>query len=246
MLFIAADCRAQERKGASGSSVTRRTSKKFSECAAVVLRLHSIGRQSVAVVSNVLQGGIVEALSPNSIGHSSSGDSAVQAAAGDESAVLVEENAAEGVDADDVTEHTEYEEVTAVAMSDPLTFAAKFTEAVIASGLDTDESEAPGPGTDAIETGLEKYQMGELPSDSNEDVPLDTMIGFRSMGGTLAELFDVDVVGRFAYDVHWRKHEQCARSSTRLTDSASRHAISCQVMVTAITTFNPAITLLWP
>jgi hypothetical protein len=36
------------------------------------------------------------------------------------------------------------------------------------------------------------------PSDSNEDVPLDTMIGFRSMGRTLAELFDVDVVGRLA------------------------------------------------
>jgi hypothetical protein len=85
-----------------------------------------------------------------------------------------------------------------MAMSDPLTFAAKFSEAVIASCLDTDESEAPGPGTAAIGTGMEKYQMGEFPSDSNEDVPLDTMIGFQSMRETLTELFDVYVVARLA------------------------------------------------
>jgi hypothetical protein len=146
MLFIAADCREQEREGASGNSVMRRTSKKFSERAAVVLRLHSIGCQSFAVVSNVPQGAVVEFLAPNSIGTSSAGDSAVQAAAGDESAVFGEEDVAEGVYADDATEHTEDEEGAAMAMSDPLTFAAKFAEAVIAPGLDTDESEAPGPG----------------------------------------------------------------------------------------------------
>jgi hypothetical protein len=56
----------------------------------------------------------------------------------------------------------------------------------------------PVLGTATIVTGLQKYQMGELPSDSNEDVPLATMIGFLSMGRTLAEHFDVDVVGRLA------------------------------------------------
>jgi hypothetical protein len=138
MLFIAADCRAQEREGASGSSVMRRTSKKFSERAAVVLRLHSIGCHSVAVVSNVPQGGVVEI--PSSIGNSSAGNSAVQAAAEAESTAFFGEDVAEGVNADDATEHTEDEEVAAMAVSDPLTFAAKVAEAVIAPHLDTDES----------------------------------------------------------------------------------------------------------
>jgi hypothetical protein len=40
--------------------------------------------------------------------------------------------------------------------------------------------------------------MGELPEDNEHDVPHDTMIGFRSMGGTLAALFHVDVVARLA------------------------------------------------
>jgi hypothetical protein len=40
--------------------------------------------------------------------------------------------------------------------------------------------------------------MGELPEDNEHDVPLDNMIGFRSMGGILAALFDVDIVGRLA------------------------------------------------
>jgi hypothetical protein len=99
MIFVAADCHAQKREGASGSSVMPRTSKKFSERAAVVLRLHSVGRQSVAVVSNVPQGTVMEVLAPNLIGNSSAGDSAMQAAAGDESTVFVEEVVAEGVDA---------------------------------------------------------------------------------------------------------------------------------------------------
>jgi hypothetical protein len=57
----------------------------------------------------------------------------VQAAAGDESAVSVEAEAAEGVDADVAIEHTVDEEVTAVAVDDPHMFAATFVEAVIAS-----------------------------------------------------------------------------------------------------------------
>jgi hypothetical protein len=48
-----------------------------------------------------------------------------------------------------------------------------------------------------MDTGLEKWPMGELPEDNDQDVPQDTMIGFRAMGGTLAELF-VDVVGMLA------------------------------------------------
>jgi hypothetical protein len=40
--------------------------------------------------------------------------------------------------------------------------------------------------------------MGELPEDDEHVVPQDTVIGFRSMRGTLAELFDVDIVGRLA------------------------------------------------
>jgi hypothetical protein len=46
--------------------------------------------------------------------------------------------------------------------------------------------------------GWRKWLMGELPEDNEHDVPQDTMIGFRSMGGTLAELFDVDAVGILA------------------------------------------------
>jgi hypothetical protein len=37
-----------------------------------------------------------------------------------------------------------------------------------------------------------------MPEDDEHVVPQDTKIGFRSMGGTLAELFDVDFVGRLA------------------------------------------------
>jgi hypothetical protein len=66
------------------------------------------------------------------------------------------------------------------------------------SGLDTDESAATGPGNAMLDAGLEKWPMGELPEDDEHDVPQDTLIGFPSMGGTLDELFDVDVVGRLA------------------------------------------------
>jgi hypothetical protein len=81
-------------------------------------------------------------------------------------------------------------------MGDPLVFATKFAEVVGATGLDTDESAATRPGNAMLDAGLEKWPMGELPEDDEHDVPQHTMIGFRSMGGTLAELFDVNVVGR--------------------------------------------------
>jgi hypothetical protein len=83
-------------------------------------------------------------------------------------------------------------------MGDPLAFATKFAEAAVASGLDTAESAASGPDNAMLDVGLEKCPMGELPEDDEHDVPQDTTIVFRSMGGTLAELFDVDVVGRLA------------------------------------------------
>jgi hypothetical protein len=61
MLFISADCRAQEREEAADSGfVMRRTIKKFSERAVAVVRLNAIGRQSVAVLSDVPQGDVVE------------------------------------------------------------------------------------------------------------------------------------------------------------------------------------------
>jgi hypothetical protein len=81
-------------------------------------------------------------------------------------------------------------------MGDPLAFATKFAKAVVASGVDTDESAASGPGNAMLDAGLEKWPMGEMSEDDEHDVPQDTMIGFRSMGGTLAELFDA--VGRLA------------------------------------------------
>jgi hypothetical protein len=60
------------------------------------------------------------------------------------------------------------------------------------------EAAASGPGNAMLDAGLEKWPMGELPEDNEHGVPQDTMIGFRSTGGTLAELFDVDVVGKLA------------------------------------------------
>jgi hypothetical protein len=122
----------------------------------------------------------------------------VQPAAGEESAVSVEERGTEGLDADNSNEHTEDKEVTTLAMSDPLAFATKILEAVVGSGLDIDESAASGPGNAMLDAGLEKWSMGELPGDNEKDVPQDTMIGFRSIGGTLAEFFDDDVFGRLA------------------------------------------------
>jgi hAT family C-terminal dimerisation region len=79
MLFIAADCRAQEREDAAGGGlVMQQTAKKFSERAAAVVRLNYIRRQSVAVLSDVPQGGVVEV---QPAGQSAAGESAVQAAA---------------------------------------------------------------------------------------------------------------------------------------------------------------------
>jgi hypothetical protein len=170
-LVIAAACSAEERYGAAGGSVTRRTLKNFTERAAVVLRLHSIGRQSDSFVSNVTQGDVVEVIASTFFGQSSAGDSAVHPATGEESAVSVEERGTEGSDADNSNEHTEDKEVTTLAMSDLLAFATKFLEAVVGSGLDIDESAACGPGNAMLDSGLEKWSMGELPGNYEKDVP---------------------------------------------------------------------------
>jgi hypothetical protein len=78
---------------------------------------------------------------------------------------------------------------------DTLAFATTFAKAVVASGLDSD---APGPGAATLDAELEKCSMGELPDDNDQDVAQDTMFGFRSMGRTLADLFDVDFAGSLA------------------------------------------------
>jgi hypothetical protein len=45
-------------------------------------------------------------------------------------------------------------------MGDPLAFANKLAEAVVASGLDTDESAASGPGNAILDAGLEEVANG--------------------------------------------------------------------------------------
>jgi hypothetical protein len=42
------------------------------------------------------------------------------------------------------------------------------------------------------------YTMGKMPDENDQDIPQDTMSGFRSMGGSLSELFDVSLVGKLA------------------------------------------------
>jgi hypothetical protein len=178
MLFIAAYCRAQEREDAAGGgSVMQRTAKKFSERAAAVVRLNSIGHQSVAVLSDIPQGGVVEV---QPAGQSAAGESAAQAARDEPAARLgpVEEEVAEeeeGVDVDCAAQQTEDEAVSALAMADPVTFAARFAEAVSASGLDTDDLEAPGLEADAVHKDFEIYAMGNLPDENDHDIPQDTV-----------------------------------------------------------------------
>jgi hypothetical protein len=63
MLFIAAESSAQQRDfvgGGGGGLAMCRTSKKLSSRAAAIQRLRSIGKNPVAVVSDVPHGGVVE------------------------------------------------------------------------------------------------------------------------------------------------------------------------------------------
>jgi hypothetical protein len=83
-------------------------------------------------------------------------------------------------------------------MADPVTFAARFAEAVSESGLDPVDLAAPGLEVDAVEADFEMYAMGKLPDENEKDSPQGTMSGLRSMGGSLAELFNVSVVGKLA------------------------------------------------
>jgi hypothetical protein len=70
--------------------------------------------------------------------------------------------------------------------------------AVSASGLDKDDLEAPSLEADAVHAEFEIYAMDNLPDENDHDIPQDNMSSFQSRGGSLAELFDVSVVGKLA------------------------------------------------
>jgi hypothetical protein len=203
MLFIAANFRAQRRQDAADrGSVMQRTSKKFSERTAAGLRLSAIGRRSVAVVSEVPEDGLVE-VPPG--GERSTGESGAQSAARDEPAPSLEpieeaeeQEEEEGMDAEYAAEHTEDEVISALDMAEPVTFVARFAKAVSESGRDPVDLAAPRLEVGAVEADFETYAMGKLPDENDKDIPQDTMSGFRSMSGSLAELFDVSVVGKLA------------------------------------------------
>jgi hypothetical protein len=91
----------------------------------------------------------------------------------------------------DVGGAAEQAEDEALAMEDPTSFATAFAEAIAASGLEADDSPitTPDAGFDAEDAKWEKYPLGQLPDENDPDVPLDTMAGLRSLGGTLADLF---------------------------------------------------------
>jgi hypothetical protein len=182
----------------------RRTFKKFSSRAEAILRLRSFGKIPVAVVSDVPNGAVVE-MEPSSPLAGSSQDEPMVEAAGDGEPAEAKEptergEAAEGVDAGGAAEQTEDEAVSALAIEEPTSFATAFSEAVAASGLDADDLPItiPAADVDIDDAKWDKYPLGQLPDENDPDVPLDTMAGFRSMGGTLADLFDVDVVGKLA------------------------------------------------
>jgi hypothetical protein len=64
MLHIAADYRVKQREVLGGASTTLRNIKKFSTRAEAILRLRSIGNNSVVVVSHVPHGAVVEVQPP--------------------------------------------------------------------------------------------------------------------------------------------------------------------------------------
>jgi hypothetical protein len=207
IFFIAADCRAQQREimgGGGSESTMRRTFEKFSSRAEAILRLWSIGKNPVAVVSDVPHGAVVE-VGPSSPFAGSSQDEPIVEASGEGKPAEAKEptergEAAEGVDAGGAAEQTDDEAISSLAMEEPTSFATAFSEAVAASGLDADDlpMTIPAAGVDTDDAKWEKYPLGQLPDGNDPDVPLDTMAGFRSMGGTLADLFDVGVGGKLA------------------------------------------------
>jgi hypothetical protein len=73
-------------------------------------------------------------------------------------------------------------------------------QAVAASGPEADDSPitTPAAGVDTDDAKWDKYPLGQLPDENDPDVPLGNMIGLRSMGGILADRFDVGVVGKVA------------------------------------------------
>jgi hypothetical protein len=81
-------------------------------------------------------------------------------------------------------------------MADPPRFAEKFAEAIAASGLDSNVLAAPVADKPFVRSETsDMYSFENLPAENDKDVPQDSLSGFRSMGGLLAELFNVRAVG---------------------------------------------------
>jgi hypothetical protein len=113
---------------------------------------------------------------------------------------------AEGVNAGVAADPTADEVGSTRAMDDASLLATAFAEAVAASGLDADDSPVAAPTAGLNDDAKwDQYPLGQLPDENGPDVPPDTMAGgLRSIGGTLASLFEIGVVGKHARDVHWR------------------------------------------
>jgi hypothetical protein len=161
-------------------------------------------QEPVVVVSDVPHGAVVGVAPASPLAESSQDELMVEAAGEGEPADADEPveggEVAEGVDAGGAAEQTEDEAVSALAMEDPTSFATAFAEAVAACGLETDDSKitTPAAGVDTDDTKWDKYPLGQLPDENDPDFSSDTMASLRSMGGTLADLFDVGVVGELA------------------------------------------------
>jgi hypothetical protein len=215
MIFIAANCRAQQREimgGGGNESTMHRSFKKFYSRAEAILRLRSIGKNPVAVVSDVPHGAVVEMGLSSPLAGSSQDEPMVEAAGEGEPAEAIEPTergeAAEGVDAGDAARRRK---VWTRAMRRgggrcgrgrcggadrrrgclfPVNGGAHLLcygifRSVAASGLDADDLPITilAAGVDTDDAKWDKYPLGQQPDENDPDVPLDTMAGFRSMAG---------------------------------------------------------------
>jgi hypothetical protein len=183
-----------------------RTTKKFSTRAEAILRLGSIGNNPFVVVSHVPHGAHVEVVAPSSLLAGSAQDEPKAEAEADEGEPADADEpsedgeVAEGVDAGGAAEQTADEFASTLIMDYPTLFTTAFAEAVAVYGLDADDSPTTTPTAGLNDDAKwDKYPLGQLPGENDPDAPLDTMVGgLRSVGGTLASLFDVGVVGKLA------------------------------------------------
>jgi hypothetical protein len=105
---------------------------------------------------------------------------------------------------------TEDELVSHIAMADYDSFATRFAVAVVESGLDADDLKEPllgiddlaaASGTDASfsddaqDAELDKYPV-LFPNENDRGVPQDNKCGFRTYSRALADLFDINIIGR--------------------------------------------------